>query len=65
MNEYPMHQIVLNVEDYVYRYLKLSSMVEELSMSALVTVMVDDDMAENVEICKKHAEYIYKNRLVT
>jgi predicted CopG family antitoxin len=41
------------------RYLKLLSMIGNMSMSELIREMLDRDMQANKEICKQHEKILF------
>lgn len=62
MNDYPKRQMNLTVDDYIYNYIKILSTVEQLPMNVILTVMIEDSMNENAELCRKYSDFIHKNR---
>jgi hypothetical protein len=52
-------QIIMMNEEH-YRYLKIISMVEDLSMSAIVITLIEEDMGENQELIMKYKDILYK-----
>jgi hypothetical protein len=55
-------QLVLMVEDEIYKYLKLMSTLENIPMSGIVTVLVEEDMLDNEKIIHQFHDFIFQSR---
>ena len=64
MTDYPQVQLAVRVEEYVYRFIKMHSMREGLTMAELLTCMVDEELERNPHLHKQYEAYIHQNRRV-
>ncbi|OBR66722.1 hypothetical protein A7K91_00110 [Paenibacillus oryzae] len=64
MNDFPKTPLSLRVEDYVFRFIKIHSMHEGLTMAEFLTCLVDEELERNPDLAKQYEAYIYQNRRV-